>query len=254
MIKKICNLSKIGDNYILVPRNNSNLESSCLISSLNHVGNHFDSNYIFDLRSEILNKCVNNSLHFYIKLLDNNMRELDLNFMSSVDDKALIYTFNRKKEKINNIKFLKYYPKINKFNIRKNRNIIYLGNSEKVNMRQVAYENTGCFSNFCSDNGGGYYGFNFKLSNMNIEPTYAVLLVAKKKMNFARNSNYYVNNRIESIINEEFDQAENSDYIIPSAPPMSNNRINSVPYNPEMEYNIPGYIEPTAPPAPPNIN
>ena len=109
-------------------------------------------------------------------------------------------------------------------------------------MRQVAYENTGCFSNFCSDNGGGYYGFNFKLSNINIEPTYAVLMIAKKKMNFARNnSNYYVNNRIESIINEEFERASESEYIFPSAQQMSNNRSNIVPNNsePEIEYNIP---------------
>ena len=218
MFKKICDLIKIGNNYLLQPR--LSVASNCLVDSVNHIGSNFDAEYIFDLRDDILNKCIKNQLHFYVKLFDQDMVELDINNLENAN--ALIYSFNRKKEKRFGTTNLKYYPRIDRFNVENNNNnSLYLGYSQKIDFRQTAYETTGCFNMHLSENGGGFYGFNLNLPNSFIQPKYAVIYIFDKKQTF-------VNNRIRNIINQE------NNYInhpMPSAPPLND-------------------IEPTAPPCP----
>ena len=234
MIKKVCDIYQFGESYIFHPKNNSSLENLCLVPCENHIGSNFESSNIFDFRTEILNKCINSNIHFYVILLDENMREIALDNVD-INGSSLIYSFNRKKEKQGSKIKLTYYPKINKFDLSKNRNIIYLGTSDKIHSRQVAYENTSCFSNFFSSDGGGYYGFNIKINNLDIQPKHAVLLGYKKQLSMRMNNNYFLNNRVQRV----FDQEQNN--IIPSAPSETYIIQSSTP--PMEEINIPGYIE-----------
>lgn len=224
MIKKICDLVKIGNNYLLQPR--LSLQSNCLVDSIDHIGSNFDAEYIFDLRDFILNKCVNNQLHFYIKFFDEDMVELSTDTFENTN--AFIYSFNRKKERRFGRNILKYYPKIERFISDKQNNTLYLGYSQKINFRQTAYETTGCFNMHLSDNGGGFYGFNLHFNSHTIQPKYAVLYIFDKKQNSVNNNYYYQNNRIRNIINQDIKYRNDP---IPSAPPLNE-------------------VEPTAPPCP----
>ena len=230
MIKKICDLVKIGNNYLLQPR--LSVDSNCLVDSVDHIGSNFDAEFIIDLRDFILNKCINSQLHFYVKLFDQDMIEIDTSILENTS--AIIYSFNRKKEKRLGKKSLKYYPKIERFIAENHNNTLYLGYSQKINFRQTAYETTGCFNMHLSENGGGFYGLNLNLNNYNIQPKHAVLYIFDKKQNNVNNSYYYRNNRINNIINQSLNYRSEP---IPSAPPEP-----STPYQ--------QLVEPSAPPCP----
>ena len=216
MIKRVCNVVKIGDNYLIQPRMNSNLNNLCLTSCTNHVGHNFDSNFIFDFRTEILNRKLKNNLQFYLLLIDENSQEINLS--NNLRGESFIYIFNRKKEKINRETVLKYYPKVEKFNINTSNNHIYLGNAAKIDMKQVAYETTSCFSDFYSPNGGGYYGFCINFENLVAEPRYAVLFVDDINLSKPINTNIFSNNRINHLVNRNSDYNTETYMIEPSAP------------------------------------
>ena len=177
MIKRVCNIVKFENNYLIQPRMNYNLNSKCLASCTNHIGDNFDSNFIFDFRSDILNKKLNNELEFHLILIDENSQIININ--NNIRGISFVYNFNRRKEKINKQTALKYYPKVEKFNINVNSNHIYLGSIKKIDMKQVAYETRTCFNEFYSPNGGGYYGFCINFENLNIEPDMIYLYIIK---------------------------------------------------------------------------
>ena len=204
MIKKICDLIKIEDNYILQPRSNDRLENLCIIPNSNHNSECFDTDDIFDLRQNILNKGINEEIHFYLMLFDENMTEISLDDTNCKE--GLIYTFNREKVKKRMKTILNYNPHINKFNIETttniyDKNIIYIGNSKKVTMKQIAFESSGCMNSFYSDNGGGYYGFQLKLHGLDKEPKQAILFGYNSKQNVMNRS--HLKNNIQRVINYE---------------------------------------------------
>jgi hypothetical protein len=230
MLKKICDIIKIEDNYILQPRCNNKLENLCMVNNSKHDSEYFNTDHIFDLRSLILNKSINSEIHFYLLLFDENMKEINLK--EDNYKKCLIYTFNRKKNKKIRKTILNYHPIIEEFKIQNkltlsDKTMLYLGNSKKVNCKQVAFENSGCISNFYSENGGGFYGFQFGLKNLSKIPKSAILFGYKNEQNVINNG--YLNNNIERIINTETKPADipviyavpiEDEYIEPTAPPM----------------------------------
>ena len=248
MIKKICDLVKKGDNYILQPRRNDKLEYQSIITNSNHNSEYFNTEDIFDFRSSILNKGINDKIHFYLMLFDKDMREISLNKKNC--NKALIFTFNREKVKRRRRTILNYNPKINDFDIDMttnlyDKNIIYIGNSERVTMKQVAFESPGCINTYYSDNGGGYYGFQISLHGLDKEPKQGILFGFDSKQN-VMNRNHLKNN-IQRVIN--YDQTREDIPLIyatpienvvqPSAPPQEEIIIPSAPHQ---------EIMPSAPP------
>ena len=175
MIKRVCNIVKFKNSYLIQPRMNYNLNNLCLASCTNHKSDNFDSNFIFDFRSDILNRNLDNDLEFYLILIDENSQIININ--NNICGNSFVYNFNRKKEKINKQTTLKYYPKVEKFNINVNSNYIYLGSIRKINMNHVAFETKTCLSEFYSPNGGGYYGFCINFENLDVEAIYAVLFI-----------------------------------------------------------------------------
>ena len=238
MIKKICDLVKIGDNYILQPRRNDRLEEQCIITSSNHNSEYFNTEDIFDLRSSILNKGINNEIHFYLMLFDENMREISLDKTNC--KKALIFTFNREKVKRGRRTVLNYNPRINSFNIDLttnlyDKNILYLGNSERVTMKQIAFESSGCFNSFYSENGGGYYGFQIGLEGLNKQIKQGILFGYDSIQNVMNRS--HLKNNIQRVIDYD-NRSEDIPMVyatpIPTAPPQEDIIIPTAPLEEEV--------------------
>ena len=225
MIRRVCTIVKVENNYFIQPSFYSSLNNMCLTSCTNHIGNNIDSKFIFDFRRNILNKKFDNDLEFHLILVDENSQVININ--DNIRGNSIVYTFNRKKERINKQIALRYYPKVEKFNINVNSNHIYLGNTKKIDMKQVAYETKSCFSEFYSPNGGGYYGFCINFQNLDVDPKYAILFIHNKKIVESKNNNIFLNNRINDIITETYYSDEK--YIEPLVPLIYENIVPSAP-------------------------
>ena len=179
--------------------------------------------------------------YIYLMLFDENMKEISLDRTNC--KKALIFTFNREKVKRKRKIILNYEPSINSFNIDITTNlydkkILYLGNSKRVTMKQIAFESPGCFNSFYSQNGGGYYGFQIGLEGLDKEVKQGILFGFDSEQNVMNTS--YLNNNIRKVINQEH---INDVIPIAYATPIENNYIQ--PTAPPIEND---YIQPTAPP------
>ena len=118
MIRRVCTIVKVENNYFIQPSFYSSLNNMCLTSCTNHIGNNIDSKFIFDFRRNILNKKFDNDLEFHLILVDENSQVININ--DNIRGNSIVYTFNRKKERINKQIALRYYPKVEKFNINVN--------------------------------------------------------------------------------------------------------------------------------------
>tara|TARA_B100001287_G_C22631278_1_gene505273 strand:- start:298 stop:996 length:699 start_codon:yes stop_codon:yes gene_type:complete len=225
--KKICAVEEVNNYYILNPY--TLLDDLCDCKAI-HQCNDFNTDNIFDLRRFLVNNQVKRSLNFYLHLFDENKNQIEI---PEENGYSLIYNFNRKSTRVRR-KFLRYYPFISKNKLEVRNDLISLGASKVVTNMMIAYETASCFSSYFSDNGGGFYGFKFKIDT-NVKPKYAVLY------------GYQIPINLDSYIEESDDSTE-------SLEDSYGQYIETSPYNvyvPQLPSapNI-GYAMATAPPCP----
>ena len=85
MIKKICDLTKSENHYILQPRRDGMIQSY-------HHSKNYNINHIFDLRSQISEKNIDGPLHFYLLLFNKKMQEIKLCFLNLIS--CRMFTMN----------------------------------------------------------------------------------------------------------------------------------------------------------------
>ena len=211
MIKKIhCKcIHTFDNNYVIVP--DEKIENNELLKNYIHDCIDYDTECIFDLRSQILSNNNKGNIYMYIGFKKD--KDVYMKLEPNFTGKAFISEFERGKSHTH----INYYKNTNYFDLKCENNLIYIGNIY-INRRDLAYENRHCFYTSISKKGKGFYSFDLTINN-DIKTNYIDLILSDKMIQ--SNKNIKEIKDIYPFYNLQESQGLQSQNLIqPSAPPL----------------------------------
>ena len=184
MLHIYCDIQKDGNHIKFVPCEKFSLDYNFLYDK-EHLCNECNIENIIDIRRYLLNNCVNSNIHLYAIFYDRLNLPISVTNLRGV---STISSYDRIKEKVNRRKVLRYISDDSEtlFNTEvinfENRELLRLGFTKELKFRECAYESSGCFSPYISDDGNGFIGINL-ICNTQIVPKYAILIGYPSKVN-----------------------------------------------------------------------
>ena len=207
-----------------------------------HTCDDYNDKYnIFDLRSKIINNCINNKMYIYVILYDDFKKPIKIK--RNLIRKFIVNVYKRKLKKIVKFGNKHFFYKKNKIinnDIKQYESMNYF-TSIDINHYQLAAEITSCFSNHNVD-GYGFYSFSIELfndeifTNIGFDPKIAHIIFTTKK--YHSDNLYSISESDESIDSQTIDSQSIDSQSIDTE---SDETISSI----ENPINIPS---PSAPP------
>lgn len=209
MLHIYCDIQKDGNHLKFIPDEKFSLEYNFLFDR-EHLCNECNIENIIDIRKYLLNNCVNSNIHLYAIFYDNLNLPISVTNLRGI---STISTYDRIKEKVNRRKVLSYETDDSEtFNTEvinyENRELLRLGFTKQLKFRECAYESSGCFAPYISDDGEGFIGINL-ICNTQITPKYAIVIGYPSK----------VTDEIPDHSETESDESVNSEIDLYYAPP-----------------------------------